>query len=132
MIVQLHEPAPSNFESCFGIDRFYNFGSSTNALGSQIDVKREFDSYIGSNFSVGYDQNAMKAGNFPFVYWKDKGRQFPTLRSLARVYLSIPATSVPSERVFSLAGRVLTDRRSMLSGKRLEMLVVCKKNFSLW
>jgi len=34
---------------------------------------------------------------------------------------------VPSERVFSLAGRVLTDRRSMLSGKRLEMLVVCKK-----
>jgi len=101
-------------------------------LVRKLTLKVNEFSYIGSNFSVGYDQNAMKAGNFPLVYWKDKGRQFPTLRSLARVYLSIPATSVPSERVFSSAGRVLTDRRSMLSGKRLEMLVVCKKNISLW
>ena len=50
--VEASEPAPSNFESCFGIDRFYNFGSLTNALGLQIDVKREFDSYTLYSFSV--------------------------------------------------------------------------------
>ena len=44
----------------------------------------------------------------PFAWWSGEGkRKFPELYELALKYLSIPASSVPSERVFSTGGEVL-------------------------
>ena len=42
---------------------------------------------------------------------------------MARDFLAIPATSVPSEQVFSLAGQILTKRRSSLSEGMMNSLM---------
>jgi hypothetical protein len=42
--------------------------------------------------------------NNPLQWWKVKQHQFPLLAALAKKYLGVPATSAPSERVFSTAG----------------------------
>ena len=46
----------------------------------------------------------------------------------AKVDSSIPGTSVPSERVFSTAGDVVTAQRATLKSKHVDMLIFLKKN----
>lgn len=47
---------------------------------------------------------------------------------MARDFLAIPATSVPSEQMFSIAGQILTKRRSALSESMMNALM-CSKNW---
>ena len=47
---------------------------------------------------------------------------------MARDFLAIPATSVPSEQMFSIAGQILTKRRSSLSEGMMNTLL-CTKNW---
>lgn len=58
-------------------------------------------------------------------------RFFSALKKAARVLLSIPAGSAPSERIFSGAGRVYTPGRSRLGEDQLERLVVLR-NYLCW
>lgn len=67
----------------------------------------------------------------PLAYWKLNENRFPHLAPLARAYLSAPCTSIESERLFSLAGHVVDDKRSRLSGEKAEMLLLIKKNLPL-
>jgi hypothetical protein len=50
----------------------------------------------------------------PLQWWKKKQDQFPILSKLARVYLAVPATSAPSERVFSKANHIISKTRCRL------------------
>ncbi len=59
----------------------------------------------------------------PLDYWKQKQSQWPLLASIARKYLSIPPSSVPSERLFSTTGEVMSDRRNRLDPEKVEMLL---------
>lgn len=47
-------------------------------------------------------------------WWKLQTETFPRLRVLAQGILAIPATSAPSERVFSIAGLTIQAKRSRL------------------
>lgn len=51
----------------------------------------------------------------PMVWWRENSKNFPKMTFLARKYLSIPSTSVASERMFSFSGGVVTDKRSRLA-----------------
>ena len=59
----------------------------------------------------------------PLKYWEAMKHSFPNIYSVARKYLSVPATSVPSERLFSKAGIIDSDKRSRLDPERLNKLV---------
>ena len=50
----------------------------------------------------------------PLIWWRDNEKYFPRLSQLARKYLCVPATSVPSKRAFSVAGHVVNEKRSSL------------------
>ena len=48
----------------------------------------------------------------PLELWKAKQSRFPVLSLLARKSLCIPATSAPSERLFSSAGLTISNERA--------------------
>ncbi|CAJ0830756.1 12504_t:CDS:2 [Entrophospora sp. SA101] len=51
------------------------------------------------------------------AWWKAHQKQFPHLACIARDYLSIPATSTSSERLFSSSKNMITDKRCKLAPK---------------
>ena len=58
----------------------------------------------------------------PLSWWFDNVKRYPTLAIMARKYLCICATSVPSERAFSLAGHIVNERRASLLPETVNML----------
>ena len=64
----------------------------------------------------------------PLIWWKINGKRFCHLAKLARKYLCIPATSVPSERAFSAAGQIVNQRRACLLPENVNILVFLAAN----
>ena len=67
----------------------------------------------------------------PLTWWGQHQHRMPVLANFAKKILCIPATSVPSERVFSTAGGIVTSQRASISSENVDMLIFLKKNFSL-
>ena len=65
----------------------------------------------------------------PLLWWMQNQFRFPLLSRMAKLYLAIPATSVPSERVFSTAGDIVTASRACLKPGHVDKLIFLKKNF---
>lgn len=64
----------------------------------------------------------------PLDFWKVNEKLYPKLALLAKRYLCTQATSVPSERVFSKGGLVVTDNRSTLTSQHCEELIFLSMN----
>lgn len=87
-------------------------------------VKHEIDSYLNLvNLPIREDI---------IQWWFTRKDSYPNLYKLAVKFLSIPATSATSERVFSVAGNILNEKRSSLSGDHLDMLIFLNKHYDLW
>lgn len=79
----------------------------------------ECNKYIHAPFSI--ENNVLE-------WWKLNEKYFPRLAKLARKFLAIPATSVPAERMFSAAGRLITKQRNRLGARKANMLLFLNKN----
>ena len=62
------------------------------------------------------------------TWWRFHQKLFPNLFKLVKVFLHIPATSVPSERIFSLAGYIVRSRRSKILAANVDKAIFLKKN----
>ena len=86
----------------------------------------EFDRYLQESIPI----EALKAKEFnPLNWWSQNAVHFPMLSCLARKYLCVPATSTPSERVFSTTGNLVSKKRSMLSPETVDKLVFLHANY---
>ena len=50
----------------------------------------------------------------PLLWWQAHVKEFPIISDMARDYLTIQATSVPSEQAFSIAGNTISKTRNRL------------------
>jgi hypothetical protein len=64
----------------------------------------------------------------PFLWWMSHEKRFPNISVLAKKYLAIPATSVTSERIFSVAGLTVTNLRNALDPENVKEIIFVNKN----
>jgi len=64
----------------------------------------------------------------PLDWWKANAQRFPRLASVSQRILAIPATSTPSERIFSTAGLTVTKLRSCIKPKNVDTLIFLNHN----
>jgi hypothetical protein len=72
-------------------------------------------------------------GNYydPLEWWQNNHAKFPNVWKLAKCILSIPATSAPSERVFSAAANIIDKKRARITADNAEILMFLRGNKTL-
>jgi len=121
------------------IDEF----NSYKYLDSENDINEEVSSVGEKRKALGIMdlmlQKKQKAGNLqrneideyliipiepknidPCEWWRNHKSQFPILTKIARDYICIPSTSVPSEQAFSKSGELISKRRNRLGDSAIE------------
>lgn len=69
--------------------------------------------------------------NNPLDWWSKKEKKYPIHAKLARRYLCIPATSAPSERVFSAAGLTIAKDRASLNPETADALIFLHESWDV-
>ncbi|XP_034174846.1 E3 SUMO-protein ligase ZBED1-like [Osmia lignaria lignaria] len=64
----------------------------------------------------------------PLVWWKMHENKYPRLAKLAKMYLSIPATSISSEHAISTAGNIVSSNCSYLLPENIDLMVFLHRN----
>lgn len=92
------------------------------AQQSIYKYKKELESYREDTYDISDDQL--------LNFWSKQSLRFPYLPKLARQILAIPASSASSERSFSVAGRVIEQRRTAIDGSTVDAILFLNSHFS--
>jgi len=96
-------------------------GSSEGNQSAEEIATAEVDRYIA--------ESAEKLNSKqPLLWWKLRASSYKYLSLLAQKILSVTATSVASERIFSTAGNVINEKRSRLTPENVNKLVFLYEN----
>lgn len=89
----------------------------------------EIDNYLkfGMDVSKQSDESTNSAANEqeynPLHFWKRNFSSYPRLARIAKRVFAVPATSAAVEREFSLAGNIITKKRSRLSPETVNDII---------
>lgn len=86
-------------------------------------IKEELEMYLNLSLISRTDN--------PIIWWKEKKEVFPILKEMAAKFLSAPASSVYSERIFSEVGNIYDESRSNLLPRNAEKLLFIHHNLPL-
>jgi hypothetical protein len=127
-------------ENYYEIEDEQDDSPTTTAAIHQLDI----DNYLifgvdrsnescSSNASSSHDQECN-----PLHFWKHHHSSYPRLARIAKRVFSVPATSAAVEREFSLAGNIVTKKRSRLAPETVNDIIFqnsferyCKKNIQI-
>ena len=101
----------------------------------------QFDQELNKKFKVTatqeteiqkyFAENPVPRKQDPLKWWMTAARSYPLLSEEANKYLCIPASSVPSERLFSKAGELVSKKRSSLSDSTINKVLFLNKNLKM-
>ncbi|XP_063075476.1 E3 SUMO-protein ligase ZBED1-like [Engraulis encrasicolus] len=116
------EPPSTSAKRKRSLGSFFKTNAVPASSTAQLEdtIKAELDNYLITP-TIDGEQN-------PLDWWRLHNVNFPWLSKLARKYLCIPATSAPSERLFSASGNIVTCQRASLKPAKVDMLVFLAKN----
>ena len=93
---------------------------SESRRGGSIDARIEARQYI--------EEKIIPRKHSCYEWWKRNSIHYTLLNRLAAKYLSCPGTSVPSERLFSKAGELVSAKRSRIKPKNVDMFLFLNQN----
>lgn len=100
--------------------------SKGNFEKSKLEV--EIDNYLNHSLIID-DPIKKEIEVFGSIYFfKENYKSYPLLTTIAKSFLSLPATSNPCEALFSQSGITQTDLRNRLYPETLENLILIKEN----
>uniref|UniRef100_A0A0B7BIP8 BED-type domain-containing protein n=1 Tax=Arion vulgaris TaxID=1028688 RepID=A0A0B7BIP8_9EUPU len=77
------------------------------------------------------ETNIDRKGN-PLAWWKSRALVYPRLARVAKKNLGVVATAVPSERVFSKAEQLISERRNRIKPSNVQQLIFLNANQSVF
>ena len=87
-------------------------------------VTAELERYHGSlRCRMFTRESGGKSLSDPLAWWKAHSGEYPRVAELARSHLSVAATSVGVERVFSKGGWIVNKRRCSLADETVSLLM---------
>ena len=100
------------------VDNYILFKDTSQLIEQSEDVDLSIDSYI----------NLISQNDFTDAlnFWKCYQNKFPELAQLAKKFLSVQASSVSVERMFNLAGHILSNKRRRSGIRLFQNLVFLK------
>jgi hypothetical protein len=84
-------------------------------------VELEIANYLNNTAHISHHQD-------PLLWWRENKHLYLNIAWTAHKWLCVPATSTPSERVFSNCGVALTAKRSKMKGSCLKSQILLKNN----
>lgn len=118
---QIQEENDANDNSSTTVNLLY-IPSLLKSLDHEEVAKDEVQEYL--------DLSQIGINNDPLIWWKLHSKKFPILSELSRIYLAIPATSTSSERLFSDAGNLLTNKRTRILPELFKRMIFLKRNIN--
>ncbi|XP_058820560.1 uncharacterized protein LOC131690025 [Topomyia yanbarensis] len=104
-----------------------NLWNFHDTLVNQVATAYSTDDYVNvarQEIKAFYSRTVMPRKTNPLAVWNNELRHlFPNLFKLAKIYIPAIATSTPSERLFSLAGRIMDDDGCRLSNEHLSQRI---------
>ena len=84
-------------------------------------LRCEFDLYMDDKNIPGLQYSSLE-------WWKENANKYPLLAKIGREFFCIPLTSAPSERSFSTAGRIISEKRTNLLPGTAQDLIMNRSN----
>uniref|UniRef100_A0A0A1WMC4 Putative AC9 transposase n=1 Tax=Zeugodacus cucurbitae TaxID=28588 RepID=A0A0A1WMC4_ZEUCU len=106
--------ANSNSEDSFFFPNLL-LRASSNSTEAE-NVSDEIRRYSAENVEFSENFDVMQ-------WWLNNNKRYPRLSKLAEKVLAIPASSAASERVFSLAGNIITEKRNRIAPKTVDSIL---------
>lgn len=110
------------FSAIFGTSSSSSSKANMHDVSVSDRVKREVDMYL--------QYPRLDIDESPLKWWQLECNRMPLLSVAAGKYLCVCATSVTSERVFSVGGQLVNSRRSRLNPEKVNNLIFLAKNLN--
>jgi len=108
------------------VNKYICINSHTNTPQNTQEIA-QYHEFAGNDYSAGLFDNAEGL----FKWWKEHAQMLLYLSRLARRYLTMSVTGAPVERLFSVAGQVVTAKRASLDLHTVTLLVFLHEAFAI-